>query len=91
MSADEAAPTQRDDLPVKKTITLQDCKTHNNEGDCWLVISGRVYDVTEFLDEHPGGFDILLAETGIVPISYEICNCLLSGLEACHTSNHMEL
>ena len=69
MSADEAAPTQKDDLPVKKKISLQDCKSHNKEEDCWLVISGKVYDVTEFLDEHPGGFDIVLAATGTVLIS----------------------
>ena len=64
MSVDEAVPTQSENQPVKKKITLEDCKSHNKEEDCWLVISGKVYDVTEFLDEHPGGFDIVLAATG---------------------------
>lgn len=64
MSVDEAAPVQQDNQPSKKKISLQDCKSHNKEEDCWLVISGKVYDVTEFLDEHPGGFDIVLAATG---------------------------
>ncbi|KAL3138422.1 hypothetical protein ABBQ32_006216 [Trebouxia sp. C0010 RCD-2024] len=64
MSVDEAVPAQSDNQPVKQKITLEDCKLHNKEEDCWLVISGKVYDVTEFLDEHPGGFDIVLAATG---------------------------
>ena len=79
MSVDEAAPAQTDNQPVKKKISLEDCKSHNREEDCWLVISGKVYDVTEFLDEHPGGFDIVLAATGICCLSPEldmlwICN-----------------
>ncbi|KAJ4840690.1 hypothetical protein Tsubulata_035801 [Turnera subulata] len=37
---------------------------HNKSNDCWLIISGKVYDVTSFMDEHPGGVDILVASTG---------------------------
>ena len=65
MSVDDAALTESEEQPGKKLISLQDCKAHNKEEDCWLVISGKVYDVTEFLDEHPGGFDIVLAATGV--------------------------
>ena len=64
MSVDEAQHTADGQKPAGKKISLQDCKSHNKEEDCWLVISGKVYDVTEFLDEHPGGFDIVLAATG---------------------------
>ncbi|KAK8718258.1 hypothetical protein V6N13_045499 [Hibiscus sabdariffa] len=32
--------------------------------DCWLLISGKVYDVTQFLEEHPGGDEVLLAASG---------------------------
>eukprot|EP01062_Namystynia_karyoxenos_P070266 TRINITY_DN65657_c0_g1_i1.p1 TRINITY_DN65657_c0_g1~~TRINITY_DN65657_c0_g1_i1.p1 ORF type:complete len:575 (+),score=105.53 TRINITY_DN65657_c0_g1_i1:75-1799(+) len=31
---------------------------------CWTVIYGKVYDVTNFLDEHPGGDEILLRHAG---------------------------
>lgn len=48
----------------EKIYELADLKGHSKEEDCWLVIDGEVYDVTEFLDEHPGGFDIILASTG---------------------------
>lgn len=64
MSLDEAQPVQSKTEPATKKHTLEDCKAHNKEEDCWLVISSKVYDVTQFLDEHPGGFDIVLAATG---------------------------
>ena len=47
-----------------RTITLKECQEHVREDDCWLVINGKVLDVTEFMDEHPGGLDILLQSTG---------------------------
>jgi cytochrome b involved in lipid metabolism len=27
---------------------------HDTEDDCWIVIHGKVYDVTKFLKVHPG-------------------------------------
>ncbi|WOH04628.1 hypothetical protein DCAR_0624039 [Daucus carota subsp. sativus] len=47
-----------------KLLTYQDISTHNNKSDCWLIISNKVYDVTPFLYEHPGGEDIILKATG---------------------------
>nr|QKY15277.1 CER1-CER3 alkane-forming complex cyt-b5 component (CER1) [Polytomella parva] len=51
-------------MSEEKTYTLEECKNHNTEKDCWLVIQGKVYDVTEFLEEHPGGFDVIISSTG---------------------------
>ena len=50
--------------PAKKLYTLADLKAHASEAACWVLIHGKVYDVTPFLDEHPGGFDIILSSTG---------------------------
>ncbi|TYI16030.1 hypothetical protein ES332_A08G227600v1 [Gossypium tomentosum] len=36
---------------------------HNNAKDCWLLIGGKVYNVT-FLEDHPGGDEVLLSATG---------------------------
>ena len=37
---------------------------HNNDKDCWVIIHGRAYDVTEFKEEHPGGKNIILKWAG---------------------------
>lgn len=49
----------------EQLYSLEEVKRHTREEDCWLVINGNVYDVTKFLDEHPGGFDIIIANTGL--------------------------
>ncbi len=39
---------------------------HNNaEQGYWMVINGRVYDLTEFSQLHPGGFKIILGYAGM--------------------------
>ncbi|KAG6657658.1 hypothetical protein I3843_04G097200 [Carya illinoinensis] len=48
----------------RKLYTLVEVSEHNDPKDCWLVIEGKVYDVTKFLDDHPGGEDVLLSATG---------------------------
>ncbi|KNC47614.1 cytochrome b5 [Thecamonas trahens ATCC 50062] len=50
-----------DGLP---TYTLAEVKQHNTEDSLWMVIRGLVYDLTEYLDEHPGG-DIMLEGAGL--------------------------
>ncbi|KAJ7068640.1 FMN-dependent dehydrogenase-domain-containing protein [Mycena amicta] len=37
---------------------------HNSRQSCWIIVHGKVYDVTEFLDEHPGGSKIILKYAG---------------------------
>lgn len=32
--------------------------------DCWIIIHGIVYDVSGFLNQHPGGPDAILASAG---------------------------
>ena len=46
-----ATPTDRDRDPIAG---------HNTAGDCWLVIHGKVYDVSQFMTDHPGGPESLL-------------------------------
>eukprot|EP00252_Welwitschia_mirabilis_P006480 TRINITY_DN1736_c1_g1_i1.p1 TRINITY_DN1736_c1_g1~~TRINITY_DN1736_c1_g1_i1.p1 ORF type:complete len:135 (+),score=29.26 TRINITY_DN1736_c1_g1_i1:332-736(+) len=47
-----------------KVYTLAEVSEHNHSKDCWLIIEGKVYDVTKFLEEHPGGDEVLLSATG---------------------------
>ena len=37
---------------------------HNSRSSCWVIIFGKVYDVTDFLDSHPGGAQIILQYAG---------------------------
>jgi len=45
---------------MSRTITLAEVEGHKDRSDCWLVIHNKVYDVTKFLDEHPGGEEVIL-------------------------------
>ncbi|KAK3115397.1 hypothetical protein LTR53_005295 [Teratosphaeriaceae sp. CCFEE 6253] len=37
---------------------------HSSRKSCWIVINSKVYDVTSFVPEHPGGTTILLKQAG---------------------------
>ncbi|MCL7036357.1 hypothetical protein MKW94_020671 [Papaver nudicaule] len=43
-----------------KSFPLSEITLHSSKSDCWLTIHGKVYDVTNFLEDHPGGEDVLL-------------------------------
>ncbi|XP_050208259.1 cytochrome b5-like [Mercurialis annua] len=47
-----------------KVYTLAEVSEHNTPKDCWLVIEGKIFDVTKFLEDHPGGDEVLLSATG---------------------------
>ncbi|MBL8014767.1 MAG: cytochrome b5 domain-containing protein [Candidatus Doudnabacteria bacterium] len=42
-----------------KTFTLKDIAKSNSRSDCKLAVNGKVYDVTSFINSHPGGTEIL--------------------------------
>ncbi|KAH9879660.1 hypothetical protein IAQ61_001479 [Plenodomus lingam] len=44
----------------KKELTYSDVSEHNSKKDLYMVIHDKVYDATSFVDEHPGGEEVLL-------------------------------
>ncbi|KAJ5384122.1 hypothetical protein N7517_002033 [Penicillium concentricum] len=45
-------------------LTRQEVTRHDNRESCWVVIHGAVYDVTDFLNSHPGGVAVILRCAG---------------------------
>ncbi len=48
----------------RNKLTGDQVSRHNTRESCWVIIHGRVYDVTEFLPEHPGGPNVILKYAG---------------------------
>ncbi|KAL4889030.1 FMN-dependent dehydrogenase-domain-containing protein [Aspergillus ambiguus] len=51
-------------MSVKKLLSTQEISRHNSPETCWIVVDNQVWDVTDFLDEHPGGSGIILKYAG---------------------------
>ncbi|KAL2223395.1 putative mitochondrial cytochrome b2 [Thermoascus aurantiacus ATCC 26904] len=47
-----------------KLLSAQQISEHRTPADCWIVVDGQVWDVTDFLKEHPGGAAIILKYAG---------------------------
>lgn len=45
-------------------LTYKEVSNHTLKDDCWVIVHGKVYDVTTFLEEHPGGSAIILKYAG---------------------------
>ncbi|KAG0709001.1 FMN-dependent dehydrogenase-domain-containing protein [Suillus ampliporus] len=46
------------------TFTLEQVAEHKTTGSCWVIILNKVYDVTDFLFDHPGGANVILRYAG---------------------------
>nr|GMD80577.1 cytochrome B5-like [Ipomoea batatas] len=48
----------------ERLVSCNEVSLHNTPKDCWVIINAKAYNVTNFLNEHPGGEDVLLAAAG---------------------------
>lgn len=44
--------------------TAEDVANNKSASSCWISRNGKVYNVTRFLDDHPGGDDFILKYAG---------------------------
>lgn len=47
-----------------KSFALSEVAQHSNSKDCWLAINGKVYDVTKYIYDHPGGASEIIDSCG---------------------------
>ncbi|CAH1117891.1 unnamed protein product [Phaedon cochleariae] len=64
LSVNAQESSTKDCTPGEKVITMKEVSWHDEADDCWIIIYDRVYDISDFLDEHPGGSDLLLEYAG---------------------------
>ncbi|KAG8532774.1 uncharacterized protein KY384_002652 [Bacidia gigantensis] len=43
-----------------KQLTFSEVSEHSSKKDIYLIVHDKVYDATSFVDEHPGGEEVLL-------------------------------
>jgi L-lactate dehydrogenase (cytochrome) len=42
-------------MAEENLISVEEISKHNTPEDCWIVVDGKVWDITDFAPEHPGG------------------------------------
>ena len=48
-----------------KEFTVEEVAKHSTLRDCWIILHGNVYDMTGYMDDHPGGPSVLLNVAGM--------------------------
>ncbi|KAL2828367.1 hypothetical protein BJY01DRAFT_131700 [Aspergillus pseudoustus] len=48
-------------LPI---LTSAEVESHNSAKSCYVTIGSKVYDITSFVEDHPGGGDLILEYAG---------------------------
>ncbi len=50
--------------PAPGTYSMTDVRGHASSSSCWSAIHGNVYDLTDWINRHPGGSNVIIALCG---------------------------
>ena len=73
-------------ISMAKTLSRAEVAIHNSVDDAWVIVNGSVYDVTPFLESHPGGLDVTEEHLGL-----DISNIMRSDEVHRHSITAFEL
>lgn len=51
-------------MSEEREFTIEEVEKHNTADDLWVVYNGQVYDITKYVDEHPGGEEVVVDVAG---------------------------
>lgn len=57
-------PQQAVKQTVSTSLTTAEVAKHNSQSDCWQIINGNVYNLTDEINRHPGGADRIIKLCG---------------------------
>lgn len=56
-------------VPEMAVYSSQEVSRHCTPEDCWVIINNSVYDVSKYLEKHPGGVNLVMKSAG----TYRLC------------------
>jgi cytochrome b involved in lipid metabolism len=63
-STGQIITTAASSTPAQTSFTLADVAAHGNASSCWSAINGKVYNLTSWISQHPGGPEHILSICG---------------------------
>ncbi|KAJ3047923.1 hypothetical protein HK097_011041, partial [Rhizophlyctis rosea] len=63
-SSDKSSSSGTTTATTSKSFTPATVSEHSSPDDLWVIVNGKVYDLTRFADEHPGGKKVLVKVAG---------------------------
>jgi len=73
-------------MTVQKTFTVKEVSRHTKPEDCWVIHNNKVYDVSGFVADHPGGEEYILDHAG-----KDVTQLMKDELEHLHSEGAYEM
>ncbi|MCL4354401.1 hypothetical protein M1349_02915 [Patescibacteria group bacterium] len=56
--------SKKENLQQDIKLTTAEVAKHSSSDDCWMIISNKVYDFTDYMNSHPGGAGTIIPYCG---------------------------